>query len=87
MNCVNKILLTSYLFALPSLSQAYIGPGAGLTAIGSIIAFVAAILLMAVGFLWYPIKRFIKGKRDDSNQDEPLTESTTEKAASEKTAR
>ncbi len=87
MKFANKMLLISYLFALPSLAQAYVGPGAGLTAIGSIIAFVAAILLMIVGFLWYPIKRLIKGKQDDSNRDQPLTESTTEKAASEKADR
>ncbi|HEX6141561.1 MAG TPA: hypothetical protein VFZ01_02490 [Geminicoccaceae bacterium] len=36
---------------------AYVGPGAGLTAIGSVIALVGAIGLAIVGFLWYPIKR------------------------------
>jgi len=45
---------------------AYIGPGAGLTAIGTVVAFVAAICLAIVGFIWYPIKRLlakIKKKR------------------------
>lgn len=37
---------------------AYVGPGAGLTAIGSVIALFGAIGLAIVGFLWYPIKRF-----------------------------
>jgi len=36
---------------------AYVGPGAGLTAIGSVIALFGAIGLAIVGFLWYPIKR------------------------------
>jgi hypothetical protein len=38
-------------------ANAYIGPGAGLTAIGSFLALLAALVVGAVGFLWYPIKR------------------------------
>lgn len=44
----------------PTLTQAYIGPGAGLGAIGTAIAFLIAILLLIVGFIWYPIKRFLR---------------------------
>ena len=51
---------------LPSNAVAYIGPGAGLTAIGTVVAFIAAIVLAIVGFIWYPLKRFLakikKGK-------------------------
>jgi hypothetical protein len=43
-------------------AAAYVGPGAGLTAIGSALALVAAIFLAIVGFVWYPIKRLIKRK-------------------------
>ena len=38
-------------------AAAYIGPGVGITAIGTVIALVGAILLALIGFLWYPIKR------------------------------
>lgn len=38
---------------------AYLGPGAGLSAIGSLLALVAAVLFAIVGFLWFPIKRFL----------------------------
>lgn len=51
---------------LPALSQsaaAYTGPGAGLTAIGSLLAVVATILFGLIGFVWYPIKRFMKSRR------------------------
>jgi len=42
---------------------AYVGPGLGLTAIGSALALVAAALLAIVGFVWYPLKRLIgRGK-------------------------
>lgn len=36
---------------------AYIGPGAGLSAIGTALALVATVCLAVVGFLWYPAKR------------------------------
>jgi hypothetical protein len=48
------------LVALPA--SAYIGPGAGLTAIGTVIALVGGILLAIVGFVWYPIKRVLRSR-------------------------
>lgn len=44
-------------------AQAYIGPGAGLSAIGSALALVGALLLMIVGFVWYPVKRLMKRRK------------------------
>jgi hypothetical protein len=52
--------------AIPGLSQAYVGPGVGLSAIGSVLTFIGAIFLLVAGFLWYPIKRLIKKKPADS---------------------
>ena len=46
----------------PGLLHAYVGPGVGLSAIGSVLAFIGAIFLLIVGFLWYPIKRLLKRK-------------------------
>ena len=48
--------------AIPVL--AYIGPGSGLTAIGTLIAFIVAILLAIIGFVWYPAKRLLAKKRE-----------------------
>ena len=42
---------------------AYVGPGAGLTAIGTLVAVVAAVLLAIIGFVWYPLKRLMRRKR------------------------
>jgi len=53
------LLVLSLLFINPHVALAYIGPGAGLSAIGTVIALTAAILLAIIGFFWYPIKRFI----------------------------
>ena len=41
-------------------AMAYIGPGAGIAAIGTVLAFIAAIMLSIIAFLWYPIKRVVK---------------------------
>ncbi|WP_226582296.1 hypothetical protein [Acuticoccus sediminis] len=47
---------------LPDLAHAYVGPGAGLTAIGTVIALFAAVLFAIVGFVWYPVKRLLRGR-------------------------
>lgn len=47
--------------AMPA--QAYMGAGAGLSAIGSILSFIGVLLLMVLGFVWYPAKRMLKKMR------------------------
>ena len=42
-------------------AHAYIGPGAGLGAIGAALAIGIAVILLIVGFVWYPVKRLLKG--------------------------
>ena len=44
-------------------AQAYMGAGAGLSAIGSILSFIGVVLLMVLGFVWYPVKRMLKKAR------------------------
>ena len=39
----------------------YIGPGAGLSAIGTFLAVLGAIILLIAGFVWYPAKRCCAG--------------------------
>ncbi len=38
----------------------YVGPGAGLTAFGALLAVIAGVVLTFVGFVWYPLRRFLK---------------------------
>lgn len=45
------------LLAAPQAAEAYIGPGAGITVIGTVVALFGAVLLAIVGFVWYPLKR------------------------------
>lgn len=62
-----RVFLTAFLaasaIAAAPAAQAYIGPGAGLSAIGAALALVAAVALAIVGFVWYPVKRLLKARR------------------------
>jgi len=44
-------------------AAAYIGPGAGIGAFGTVIALVGAIAMLIVGFVWYPVKRMMKTRK------------------------
>lgn len=66
--------LAVILLASPEIAWAYIGPGAGITAIGSAIALLGSILLVIVGFVWYPIKRLMakmKNRKHQASEQEP----------------
>ena len=54
----------------PNLALAYIGPGAGLGAIGTFLAVIGATLLLIVGFVWYPVKRLLRWLKARKNADE-----------------
>jgi len=51
------LLVVCLVFGAPQNAEAYIGPGAGISAIGTVIALVGVLLLAIVGFVWYPTKR------------------------------
>jgi hypothetical protein len=57
---------------LPGLAQSYVGPGAGLSAIGTVLALIGAVVLGIFGFLWYPIKRLLAKRRGKSPPADPL---------------
>ena len=71
--------LTAFLLVAlaPAVAHAYIGPGAGISAIGSLLALIAAIVLAIVGFVWYPVKRILnrRGKKrtEAAGKDEENT--------------
>ncbi|PRY23788.1 hypothetical protein CLV78_104280 [Aliiruegeria haliotis] len=55
--------------ALASPAQAYIGPGAGIGAIATMFALVAVVILLVVGFVWYPVKRLLNRNRKPTGND------------------
>jgi positive regulator of sigma E activity len=42
---------------------AYVGPGIGMSVIGVLVSFTVAVILTAVGFFWYPLRRFLRKRR------------------------
>ncbi len=68
------ILLVGVVLA-PVTASAYVGPGAGLGAIGALLALIGTLLLAIVGFVWYPVKRMLKKRsarsEESANSEEP----------------
>ena len=65
MESMKAVMICALLIA-PDVAQAYIGPGAGISAIGTFLALVGALLMAIVGFIWFPLKRlFTRRKNPD----------------------
>ena len=71
-----RILLFALLTTLlPVTAHAYVGPGAGLGAIAVTLAVVLGVVLLVVGFLWYPLKRMFRGKKAAQNTSSASSQS------------
>jgi membrane protease YdiL (CAAX protease family) len=65
-----NVFLNIVAMFFPSLAYAYVGPGLGLGAIGTIVGVLLSILLALLAILWYPLKRlFGKGKKRRARHD------------------
>ena len=65
------------------IALAYMGPGAGLAAIGALLAAVGVVIFMVVGFVWYPVQRLraaSRRRRDGAGTPRTETESIEEAA-------
>lgn len=69
-----QALFLVFLLTQNSFAHAYVGPGAGLSALGTVAAFIGACLLIIVGFVWYPIKRLLKRCKKKNIEQENSTE-------------
>ncbi len=65
---MNKLFLIIMLGIFSNSLYAYIGPGAGISAIGSALAFIVIVLLLIVGVLWYPLKKMFGKKQAADTQ-------------------
>lgn len=61
------------LVLLPASAQAYVGPGAGLGMIGSLIAVVAAVLVAVFGLLLFPLRLLLKRRKAKAQSPEADT--------------
>ncbi len=71
------ILLTIACLFYASNAQAYVGPGAGLGAIGVIIGIVLSVVMAIIGVFWYPIKRMFKKKDNNESIEDSIAEETS----------
>jgi len=55
------VMLGSLGLATPVM--AYVGPGAGLTAIGIPVALIGGLVLAIIGFVWYPLRRLRRNRK------------------------
>ena len=62
------LLLMSFLYVDTAL--AYVGPGAGLGAIGVVVGVIVTVLLAILGIIWYPLKRLFRGMKKNSAESE-----------------
>lgn len=68
----------------PASALAYVGPGAGLSAIGSLLALIAALAVAVFGFLWFPIRSYRrKRRRRSAEATAPAAQSNVQPAAEE----
>jgi len=58
-----KALIALAALAVPGWAFAYMGPGAGLGMLGSLIAVLAAVALAVFGILVLPVRMFLKHRR------------------------
>lgn len=49
---------------VPDLASAYVGPGMSGGIIATVLGIVVGLFSAIVGILWFPIKRFIKNRKD-----------------------
>jgi len=54
----------------PFEAAAYIGPGAGLTAVGTVLGLIGLVFLAIVGFVWYPAKRLLGKRKHEKKAEE-----------------
>ena len=65
------LALSVCIATIPWPVSAYVGPGAGLSALGALLALLAAVVVAIFGFFWYPIKRMLNKRRPAEGQLEP----------------
>ena len=67
---LSAVLIAALLGLFPQPAAAYVGPGAGLSAIGVFLAIFAGIIVALFGFVWYPLKRLYRMfKKPHNNQE------------------
>ncbi len=67
----HSALISAILIFLPQTVMAYVGPGAGLSAIGAFFALVFCVIVAVFGLIWYPLKKLFRKPKQKSNPVSP----------------
>lgn len=62
-NTMKLGMVSALWFMSLSPAHAYVGPGAGLGAIAAILAVGVGLLLLIVGFIYFPIRRMLRARK------------------------
>nr|CRH05127.1 Conserved exported protein of unknown function [Candidatus Magnetococcus massalia] len=65
---ISIAVLAALWLALPADALAYVGPGAGLSMIGSLVAVIAGAVVVIAGVLIYPIRKMMAKKRKQQQE-------------------
>jgi len=62
------LVISASFFIIPSLANAYIGPGMAGGVIAATIGLIVEILAALFGIIYYPIKRYLKKKKKKNKE-------------------
>jgi len=62
-------IVAVFLSYFPLQAQAYIGPGMGLGMASIILGIFVAFILLLVGLVWLPIRRFLRQRKQDREEN------------------
>jgi len=77
--CVSILTAAALVVLFCDPAFAYVGPGAGLSALGTLFTLLTAIVLGIVGFIWYPVKRLLRRKGSGERRMTQRTETRQSK--------
>ncbi len=57
---MKRLIYFALAILVPSIAEAYIGPGMGAGTIGVVLGILASIILGLIAIVWYPLKRLFR---------------------------
>lgn len=60
---ISTFILVFLLVIFIQPAMAYVGPGTGIAAVGAFIAIAVGVIAAIFGFLWFPIKRMLRKRK------------------------
>lgn len=65
-----RIACLTWVLIHPVFAHAYIGPGMGLGVAATVLGLFAAFILLLIGLIWLPVRRFFRNRRQKNKKAE-----------------